>query len=78
MNTIRMAEVMSPVIRGSIVALYNSGSKEFNIIFGEEDGPYLWQKFQSKNKNEGDFICYLDRDNLIKLTSYVLKNLSKL
>lgn len=43
-----------------------------------KNGSYLWSKFTGEFKlNAGDFICYLDPDNLTKLMMYVISQHEK-
>ncbi len=60
----------------SIRTLYMADRDDFTQIFGE-GGPHLWDKFCSKKKQEGDFICSLDNDNLTLLAKRVLEDLCK-
>lgn len=59
---------VAALIDAAIRVLYNSNRPEFVRIFGETDGPYLWEKFVSNfDAHEGSFICYLDQKNQEKL-----------
>lgn len=71
-STYRISHVAA-FIDSAIRVLYNSDKGLFNVIFGEENGPYLWNKFTGHfDANEGSFICYLDWSNQQKLAKYVI------
>lgn len=71
-------DAIAALIDGAIRMLYNSRKQNFSEIFGEENGPYLWDKFvNSYGANESAFICYLDHNNQRKLAKAVLEYAEK-
>lgn len=46
--------------------------EDFQDVFGESHGSYLWNKFKEKYKGDtGEFICYLSPNNCALLAAYV-------
>ena len=61
-------EAFSIVTENVIKYLYNSSEKDFISAFGKSDADYFWTKFTELYKcNEGDFFCYLDPNNKLKI-----------
>ena len=70
--------VLAIMIQNAIKVLYNSSKSEFDQIFGEEMGPYLWHKFTDiYDAKEGDFIGYLDQKRMEQLASYTIHATTK-
>jgi hypothetical protein len=61
------------VTDATIRVLYNSCREDFDAIFGDKMGGYLWHKFTiEKDANEGNFICYLDHERRKQLAQAAL------
>lgn len=44
---------------------------EFIECFGQDKGPYLWEKYLSFGRAPQELICYLDHNNIQTLHEYL-------
>ncbi len=72
-------QMMGLIADSAIRILYCASKTDFDTIFGEGDGAYLWHKFKEVyGGSEGSFICYLDECNREKLGRAIAKYISAL
>lgn len=64
--------INGPVFAMMMRVLYCTELEKFIELYGEDSGRYLWDKFKVHyNGNVGDFICYLDGNNVEILFQYL-------
>jgi hypothetical protein len=56
-----------------IIEFYKYANKQtFLFVFGEDQGPHLWNAYTNKhNRNFMKFLCLLDKENTEKLKRYL-------